>query len=305
MTLTKQDVIDTILSFDYKKLASWMEARLNGDDAYFPIHEGYETNLSEFLTESFENIKNDRFRENFLEILHDLTTELWGYKVPQVKEHAKYIYELLSLCGTLKKFEKKSILYRIARSGKLKGVKVYNVELHQLLLTALASYRVVGDHGFWIEQMKDDSNKYYANAAFYALLNRKYELGLLFEHIDIFIQRFKGDIDLILGFKALLNDYEPEEIVRRFTGIEDRLTTEQKEAVNHAFKKLLYAGPFKLNTGKINEAVEPADKKKVTYMPLRPTVSMVGEKPLTFGTAGSPEKLTELVGTIFRLMEFT
>ena len=235
MTLSKQEVIDKILSFNYKELGDWMRSRLQSDDKYFPIYEGYETNLSEFLTESFNHIKNERFRENFLEILSDLTAELWGYTKKQIKENEDYIYELLSLCGTIKKFENKSILYRIARSGKLKGFKAYDVELHQLLLTVLASYQVTGDYEFWVEQMQDDSNKYYVNAAFYALLNRKYNLDILFEHMGVFINRFKGEIDLELGIEALIDDYGKKEIVERFKGIEPRLSLDQKKTVNHAF----------------------------------------------------------------------
>ena len=213
MTLSKQQVIDKILSFNYKELYKWMKARLHGDDPHFPIYEGYELNLSEFLAESFNHIKDETFRENFLEILSDLTNELRGYTGVQIEKNKDYIYELLSLCGSVKKFENKSALYRMARSGKFKEFKAYDLELHQLLLTVLASYRVTGDYESWIEQMMDNSNKYYANAAFYALLNRKYDLDFLFDHIGIFIDRFTGEIDLELGIEALIDDYGAREIV--------------------------------------------------------------------------------------------
>lgn len=234
MALSKQETIDKILSFDYQGLAQWIESRLHGNDGYFPIYEGYETNLSKFLSESFQHIKEKNFRKNFLEILYDLTIDLWGYTEDQVKENQEYIYELLSLCGRIEKFKRKNALYRIARSGKLRGFSAYNRDLHLMLLRALASYQSAGDCDLWIEQMKDDSNKYYANAAFYALLNRKYRLDILFQHINIFIDRFKGEIDLVWGIQALIKDYGKEEILDKFKKIETKLSRQQKEAVNHA-----------------------------------------------------------------------
>lgn len=172
MKRTKKQVIDKILSFNYIELAQWMKSRLHGDDKYFPIYEGYETNLSEFLTETYENIKDEKFRDNFLEILNDLTAELSGFSTREVQKEAEYIYELLSLCASIKQFDNTDILYEIAVSGDLKGVKAFDLELHQLLLNTLASFKLSGDYEFWFDQMRDDSNKYYANAAFYALLNR-------------------------------------------------------------------------------------------------------------------------------------
>jgi hypothetical protein len=280
MALSKQEVIEKILSFNYEELADWIRLRLQGDDKHFPIYEGYETNLSKFLAEAFYHIKDEKFRENFLEILHDLTIELWGCTKNRelIKEKQEYIYELLSLCGRIDGFKRKSILYRIARSGKLKGFKVFNKDLHLMLLRALASYRVTGDYEFWVYQMKDDSNKYYANAAFYALLNRKYALGVLFEHIDIFIDRFKGEIALVLGIKALVNDYDPREIIERFKGIESKLTPGQRKAVNHVFSKLKYTEPYK---------IDPGVKEKAVYRPLKPAVSMVGERKVIYGDEDS------------------
>jgi hypothetical protein len=235
MKLSKQEVIDKILSFNYKELAHWIKARLHGDDRYFPIYEGYETNLSEFLTESFTHIRDTKFRDNFLDILNQLAAELTSYSQDQANKEAEYIYELLSLCGSIKEFENKDTLYEIALDGKLKGIKAYDIDLHQLLLSTLASYHVAGDYKFWVQQMYDDSNKYSANAAFYALLNRGFRLDILFEHIWVFIDRFKGEIDLELGIRALVNDYGKEEIIKRFKGIEEILSREQKEAVNNAF----------------------------------------------------------------------
>lgn len=247
MSLSEQEVVEKILAFNYEELFDWIKARLHGDDRYFPIYEGYETNLSKFLSEVFHYIENQKFRDNFIGILDNLITELYGWAKDQVIEDKDYIYELLSLCGRIENFERKSTLYRIARSGKLKGVYVYDKDLHLMLLRAMASYQVAGDYEFWIEQLYDEFNKYYANAAFYALLSRGFRLDILFEHIGVFINRFKGDVDLMLGISALINDYGKEEIVKRFQGIEHILGQKQKEAVNNAIKEAGYEPVYQLD----------------------------------------------------------
>jgi hypothetical protein len=239
MELSRQETIKKILSFNYEQLYKWIFSRLHGDDGHFPIYEGHDPNLSKFLSEAFHYIDSKIFRDNFLKILDDLITQLQGYSKKEVKEDKDYIYELLSLCGRIEVLRGKSTLYRIALTGKLKGVKSYDKDLHLMLLRAMASYQVAGNYQFWIGQMYDESNKYYANAAFYALLGRNM-LDILFKHIGVFIERFKGEISLFLGIMALINDYSREEIFKRFRGIEENLSAEQKAAVNHAFFNLGY-----------------------------------------------------------------
>ena len=247
MKLTKEQVIEKILSFNYKELAQWVNSRLHGDDKYFPVYEGYDTNLSEFLTETYENIKDEKFRDNFIEILDDLIDDLSGYSREEIKKEAEYIYELLSLCAGIKQFENIDLLYEIAVSGDLKGVKAFDLELHQLLLNTLASFKLSGDYEFWFDQMQDDSNKYYANAAFYALLKREYSLDILFRYMDIFIDRFKGEINLELAIQELIDNYPKEEVILRFKGIDHKLSREQKEAVNNALDKSGYDPVYPLN----------------------------------------------------------
>jgi len=284
MKRTKKQIIDKILSFNFEELAQWMKSRLHSDDKYFPIYEGYETNLSEFLTETYENIKDEKFRDNFLEILNDLTSELSGYSPEEVKKEAEYIYELLSLCASIKEFENMDILYEIAVSGDLKGVKAFDLELHQLLLNTLASFKLSGDYEFWFEQMQDDSNKYYANAAFYALLNREYSLDILFRHIDIFIDRFKGEIDLELGIQELMDKYEKKDVILRFKGIEELLSREQKEAVNTALVESGYDAVYQLKTHRDLEsrrAVIYANIEKVSQSaPLYETTTLLQERAI-------------------------
>lgn len=292
MSLSKQDVIDKILSFNYQQLEAWIRSRLHGDDPYFSIYEGYETNLNDFTADAYNTIKNEIFRDKFLEILNDLTTELSGFSQEKIEEEKEYIYELLTLCSSVKKFENKATLYRIARSGKLKGFKVNNIDLHLVLLTTLASYYVTGDYDFWIEQMKDDSNKYYANAAFYALLNRQYRLDILFDHIEIFIERFKGKIDLVLGIQALMEEYKSKAIVQRFKAIESKLTCEQKEAVNTAFVRVGYNKLYQ---------IYPEPKQPVIYKPLKPASSRVGQKRVEYDKV---ESLLEKSAEIFIRMGF-
>ena len=294
MTLSKKEAVDIILSFNYEELADWIKSRLHGIDGYFPVYEGHDPNLSEFLTEAFQHIKDEKFRDNFIEILGDLTTELRAItrNKKKIEENREYIYELLFLCTGIKKFENKDILYSIARSGKLKMVKAHNLDLHQLLLTALASYRVAGDFDFWIEQMRDASNKYYANAALYALINRQYDLGSIFEHIGVFIERFIGTIDLVWGMRALINRYGGTEVIGSFKKIESTLTQVQKVAVNNMFEEMKYGKLFK---------ILPTPVKKTVYKPLRSAVSLAGEPPLEYETA---DTLQEKAGKIFNRMGF-
>jgi hypothetical protein len=249
MNLTKKQVINKILSFNLVELARWMKSRLHGEDKYFPINETGETNLSRFLTDIYKNIKDEKFRDNFLEILDDLTDELSGYRREEIKKKAEYIYELLSLCAGIKEFENTGILYEIAVSGDLKGVKAFDRELHQSLLSTLASLNLTGDYEFWLEQMEDDTNKYYAHVAFYALLSRGYRLGIILKRIDLFIDRFKGEMELGRGIQALFDAHGEAEIIRRFKSIDDYLSWEQKEAVNNALIENGYDTVYQLVPG--------------------------------------------------------
>jgi hypothetical protein len=294
MTQSKQEIINKILSFSYEELTTWIKSRLQGDDKYFPIYEGYESNLSDFLSEAFEHIKNKTFRENFLEILDDLTTELWGITKDKKKVDANkdYIYELLSLCGSIKKFQKKSTLYRIARSGKLKGIKAHDLELHQLLLTALASYQVSGDYHFWLQQMEDGSNKYYTNAAFYALINRKYDLDIVFKQIGTFIDRFKGEISLVWGIRALINKYGERKISEKFQSFASKLSAEQKEAVNAALKKSRHMAVYN---------IDDPTAKEYKYTPTTPQLQYVRAPTPGYDTLST---LKESSAEIFKLMGF-
>ena len=98
MPLSEKEVIEKILSFNLKELFDWIKSRLQGYDGYFPVYEGYESNLSKFISEAVHHILNKRFRDNFTEILDDLITELEDWTRDQVKENKEYVYELLSLC---------------------------------------------------------------------------------------------------------------------------------------------------------------------------------------------------------------
>ena len=292
MSQSKQEVIDIILSFSYEDLKNWIHSRLHGDDDYFSIYEGYETNLSDFLADAFHHIKNKTFRENFLEILGDLVSELRKYSPTGIEQDKDYIYELLSLCGSIKKFNDKSTLYKLAKSGKFKPFKLRDTDLHLALLTTLLSYRIGGNYRFWIEQMQDDSNKYYTNAAFYALLKQGFSLDILFDHIGTFIDRFKGGIELVFGIEALFDDYEPKKIYSMFKKIESRLSHEQKEAVNNAFKEAGYDAVYE---------PDAAAEKELKYIPAPPQLQYVraptpGYDPLA--------ALKESSAEIFKLMGF-
>jgi hypothetical protein len=213
MELTKQEVIEKILSFNYVQLKEWIKRRLSGHDDYFPLYSGHELNLSEFLIDTFNHIEEEKFRDDFIEILGKLTGELRKLNRSEIDNSKNYIIELLKLCGNIRQFANKEHLIEIAVSGKFKGIKVdEETDLHADLLTTLASYKIVGIHKFWIDQLLDKSDRYYANPAFYALIDN---LDRLFEYIDVFIDKFKGDIELEWGIEALINDYGKKEIVSR------------------------------------------------------------------------------------------
>jgi hypothetical protein len=292
MSQSKQEVIDIILSFSYEDLKNWIHSRLHGDDDYFSIYEGYETNLSGFLADAFHHIKNKTFRENFLEILGDLVSELRKYSPTGIEQDKDYIYELLSLCGSIKKFNDKSTLYKLAKSGKFKPFKLRDTDLHLVLLTTLLSYRIGGNYRFWIEQMQDDSNKYYTNAAFYALLEQGFSLDILFDHIGTFIDRFKGGIELVFGIEALFDDYEPKKIYSVFKKIESRLAKEQKEAVNNAFKEAGYDPVYE---------PDAAAEKELIYIPTPPQLQYVRAPTPGYDALAS---LKESSAEIFKLMGF-
>jgi hypothetical protein len=234
MKRIKEQVIKKILSFKPVELESWMKSRLHGEDKHFPINEGGETNPGQFLKDIYENIKDKRFRDDFIEILDYRIDEVSGYSREKIIKEAEYIYEVLSLCDGIKELENIATLYDIAISGDLKGVKAFDMDLHHLLLCTLATLRLVGDAEFWLEQMEDNTNKYYTRVAFYALLIRKYRLGVILKRIDLFIDRFKGERELCSAIRELFDAYGEAEILGRFMDMDHILTWEQREAVNYA-----------------------------------------------------------------------
>jgi len=290
MSQSKQEVIDIILSFSYAELSQWMQARLHGDDNYFPVYLGHEPNLGEFLIDTFHHIKDEKFRENFLEILGGLTIELIKFSRKQIEESKEYISELLFLCGNIKRFENKDTLMEIAVSGKFKGIDVdEETDLHAELLTTLASYRMAGTCEFWLEQLLDDSNKYYANPAFYALKDYP---DNLFEHITAFVDKFNGEVELQLGIMALINEYGKKEVIKKFKEIKSKLSLEQKKAVNHAFTESDYSPIYKLDE-------EPG--KEIQYTPAIPQLQYVRAPTPEYETLAA---LKESSAEIFKLMGF-
>ena len=276
MEITKQQVIDKILSFNYAELADWINSRLHGNDKYFPVYLGHEPNLSEFLIDTFHHIKTEKFRDNFLEILGDLTEKLLKLHRNQIEESKEYISELLLLCGNIKQFENKDTLLEIAVSGKFKGIEMEeDADLHAELLTTLASYKITGIPEFWVDQLHGSSDKYkcYANPAFYAL---KDNLNILFEHIHIFIDNYKDDIQLLLGIETLIEDYGYKEVTGKFKTIERKLSHQQKSAVNEAFKDAGYEAIYKL---------DQAEERKLKYTSSTPRLQYIRETTPKYGTA--------------------
>jgi hypothetical protein len=112
--------------------------------------------------------------------------------------------------------------------------------------------------------------------------------------MGIFIDRFKGDILLDFGIEALFDYHEPAEIYRKFKEIEPELSGEQKEVVNKAFLQGGYKKPFQVSP------IHGIDKG-VLYTPLKPAVSMVGERKVIYGDVDS---LQNKAAEILKLMGF-
>ncbi len=250
MSLSKQEIIDKILAFNYSELKEWIKGRLQGEDKYFPVYLGHEPNLAGFLIDVFKYIKDRKFRDNFLEILGDLTGELQGLNRSQIEKSKEYISELLFLCGNIRQFDNKVSLLEIAISGDFKGIKIDHSDLHADILTTLASYHIAGAYQFWMDQFLDESDKIYANPAFYALKDYP---DKLFEHIPVFIDKFKGKIQLVLGIMSLINEFGLKDTKRRFRRIELNLSGEQKEAVNDACSEVGYNPFYKVLSEAVRE----------------------------------------------------
>ncbi len=281
--MSKQQIADKILSFNYEELARWIYLRLHGDDKYFPVYEGHhESNLAEFPVDVFNYIKHETFRDNFIEILGDLIAGLKGLDSQEVKENKNYISELLFLCGNIKGLAKKHILLELAIKGTFKGVMTDHSDLHSELLTTLASFKTAGNFDFWLEQFIDRTDKYYSNPSFYALAEN---LEILFEYIGVFIDNFKGEVELELGIEYLINEYGREEILDCFKAVESKLSPAQREAVNNVFVECGYSKPYK-------KEAEKGKEKELVYPPLKPMVSAVGEeKPVYIAGETSEEKV--------------
>lgn len=286
----KKEVADKILSFNFAELTQWIKKRLHGRDDYFPLYLGDEPNFSEFLIDIFQYIEDERFRDNFIEILGKLTGDLRKLARKEIENSRNYIIELLKLCGNIRQFANKDHLLEIAISGKFKGIKVdEETDLHADLLTTLASYKIVGTYDFWIKQLRDESDRYYANPAFYAL---KDNLDRLFQHIGIFIDKFKGDIELEWGIEALINEYGKKEIVKRFMYLNSKLSIDQKEAVNYAFIEIDESPVYQIDT---------TVDKEFQYTPTAPQLQYVRAPTPEYDALAA---LKESSAEIFKLMGF-
>jgi hypothetical protein len=244
------------------------------------------------LADAFTHINQEKFRNNFLEVIHALVSQLKRYSLEEIEEKKDYIYELLTLCRRIKAFENRKVLFKLAKSGKFKPYKLRDTDLHLVLLTTLLTYRLGGNYRFWIEQMQDDSNKYYTNAAFYALLKQGFSLDILFDHIGTFIDRFKGGIELVFGIEALFDYHEPKKIYSMFNKIESRLSKEQKEAINNAFKEAGYDPVYEPDS---------AAEKELKYIPAPPQLQYVRAPTPEYETLAT---LKESSAEIFKLMGF-
>ncbi|MGD2086778.1 MAG: restriction endonuclease [Candidatus Aminicenantes bacterium] len=242
MTGLKEEAVEKIFSFSYEELKEWIYSRLQGHDKYFPLLPESELNTTQFLVDSFCAIKSEKFRKNFIKILYSLIDRLKNLSGKEIEESKDYISKLLLLCGKIKQFKNKNPLVEIAVSGKFKGINPGGSDLHTRLLMTMSSNEIVGSREFWLGQFLDNSNKYYAYPAFFALINY---LDLIFDHIGGYIDKFKGETELTWAIMLLIVKYGIEEIVKRFNFIEPELSLKQKEAVYLAFRDASYDPVYK------------------------------------------------------------
>ena len=232
MTILKEEAVDKILSFSFEELKEWMHSRLQGHDKYFPLLPESEANTTQFLVDSFRAVKSEKYRKNFIKILSELIEQLKNLSRKEIEESKNYISRLLLLCGKIKQFKNKNPLLEIAVTGKFKGINLQGSDLHTRLLMTMGSHKFVGTCEFWLQQLLDDSNKNYAFPAFFALSNYP---DLLFDNIAVYIDKFKGETELVWAIMMLIEKYGKEEVVKRFNYIDSKLSLKQKEAVDWAF----------------------------------------------------------------------
>lgn len=232
MTILKEEAVDKILSFSFEELKEWIHSRLQGHDQYFPLLPESEINTTQFLVDSFRAGKSEEYRKNFIKILSGLIEQLKYLSRGEIELSKNYISRLLLLCGKIKQFKNKNPLLEIAAAGKFKGINLEGSDLHARVLMTMASHKIAGSWEFWLQQLLDDSNKNYAFPAFFALGNY---LDLLFDHIAVYIDKFKGDTELVWAIMMLIEKYGKEEVVKRFNYIGAKLSLNQKEAVDFAF----------------------------------------------------------------------
>jgi hypothetical protein len=232
MTILKEEAVDKILSFSFEELKEWIHSRLRGHDRYFPLLPDSEINTTQFLADSFRAVKSEEYCKNFIKILSGLIEQLKNLSRREIEESKGYIARLLLLCGKIKQFKNKNPLVEIADSGKFKGIHLDGSDLHTRLLMTMSSYEIVGTCEFWLQQFLDDSNKDYAFPAFFALSNY---LDVVFDHIAAYIDKFKGEPELVWGIMLLIEKYGKGKIVKRFEFIGSKLSLKQKEAVDMAF----------------------------------------------------------------------
>jgi len=241
MGSSKEEKVKKILSLTKVGLSSWIKKRLKGNDPYFAIYVGYEPDLSGFIADAFKYIENKDFRKNFIDTLDSLVKELGGYSKDKTKRNKGYIYELLTLCGYIDDFANISnsipCLIDITNSDKLKGITVCEAELQLVILNVLATIGAGDVNDFWLEKMMDNSNRYYANIAFYALLEKKCNIKVILENIHILIDSFFGELELELSIWSLLDRYNSKVIYDYFKENERKLSSMQKKELYRVIRK--------------------------------------------------------------------
>jgi len=230
--------IDKIEKFTYEELHKWIESRLQGNDEHFPIKEKEKKKKFQLIVTAYQSIEDKDFRTcKFNPIMNTLMDEMTYISVSKkrIEENKEYIFEVVNLFGQIRDFRDKSFLYDFAREGNFKGIEAYDMDLHHLILKALACNKAVGDYDFWIEQSND---KRYVRTVYNAMLNKDYRLDIIMriEPFKIYLDSFVNDNvdELKSAFAKMVETHGIKSFLIQFVSICDLLNVDRIKVIIRA-----------------------------------------------------------------------
>jgi hypothetical protein len=248
--------IDKIEKFNYEELHKWIESRLKGIDEHFTIQKREKKRKFELIVKAYHQINDENFRTcKFHPIMNTLMDEMTYISVSKkrIEENKEYIFEVVNLFKKIPDFRDKSFLYDFAREGNFKGIEAYDMDLHHLILKALACHKAVGDYDFWIEQSDD---KRYVRTSFNAMVKRGYRLDLIMriEPFGIYLSSFIDDNvdDLKSTFVKMVQRHGIKSFLIQFVSIFDLFNVDQIKVIMRAIgfaDRITFSYPV-VNSGK-------------------------------------------------------